>query len=74
MNTKQTRRLCRDFLEMWKGKVFDAPSAASLMRELWGVRVDWHEMAYALDEMDGCGLADRTGERGPDGMTRYIIN
>jgi hypothetical protein len=65
------QELCRDFLGMQGGRALDAIEAANAMNERWGIRVDWHEMAYALDELERRGEATRI----PGGreLTRYYI-
>jgi hypothetical protein len=75
MNDKarKTQRLCEDFLERQKGSVLDAIQAARRMDDIWGIKLDWHEFAFALDHMESYGGANRTGQ-GADGMTEYIIN
>ena len=70
----KTRRLCKDFLRLRKGQTFDAIEAKQEMALVWGITVDWHEMANALVEMLESGEVNYTNTRGYDGMTRYIIN
>ena len=68
MNAKQ---VCKDFLRMQKGAELDAMEASHLMVEVWDIRVDWHEMAEALDYLHRCGSADCTKL---GGYQRYLIN
>ena len=53
----KTRELCKDFLEMQGGCTLDCIKAARLMNERWGIKVDHHEMAYALDYLERIGVA-----------------
>jgi len=67
----KTLQVCKDFLRMQKGREFDAIEAARFMSDVWGIRVDWHDMGYALDELHRTGEATLTQ---PGGFCRYIIN
>ena len=53
----KTQQVCKDFLRLQKGVELDAMMASQLMSELWGIKVDWHEMAYALDYLERVGEA-----------------
>lgn len=75
MGTKreQAQQLCKDFLRMQKGRVFDPIQAVNEMAERWGVRVDWHEMSDALEYMVDMTLeADRI-TKSADGFWAYMI-
>ena len=50
-DTMNKRQMCIDFLYTYGGREFDAIEASTFMRSQWGVDIDWHEFAYALDEM-----------------------
>ncbi len=69
----KTQQVCKDFLRMKKGQTFDAIQASNAMDAEWGIRVDWHEMSYALSRLLECAEANYAGG-GADRMTRYIIN
>jgi len=70
----KTRQVCKDFLRMHKGMTFDAIAAMQHMEQVWDIRVDWHEMSYALDELDHKGEAERVFVKGHDRMATYTIN
>jgi len=70
----KTQQLCKDYLRLYqKGCILDPVEAAQGMNLTWDIRVDWHQMAYVLDEMTRYDEASEQG-RGPDRMTRYLIN
>jgi len=64
------QKVCRDFLRMQKGRELDAIQAARLMKEVWGISVDHHEMSYALDQLRNSKEASITR---PGGFAVYII-
>jgi hypothetical protein len=66
----KAQQLCRDFLRMQKGKLLDAMQARRAMTEHWGLTLDWHEFATALDHMASCGEATITK---PGGYVEYLI-
>lgn len=68
----KTFQVCKDFLRMQHGVEVDPIKAAMLMLEIWGIRVDWHEMSDALEYLANAKDATRTG-RTRDGMSKYII-
>jgi len=67
----KTQQVCKDFLRMQKGVELDAMIAARLMNDVWGIRVDWHEMSYALDYLRHSNEATCTKL---GGFQRYIID
>ena len=67
----KTQQVCKDFLRMQKGREFDAMEAMRLMNDTWGIKVDHHEMSYALDELHRHEEATLTKI---GGFQRYIIN
>ena len=67
----KTQQVCKDFLRMQKGAELDAMEAARLMNDVWGIRVDWHEMSYALDYLRHFNEATCAQHRG---FQRYIID
>ena len=69
----QIQQVCKDFLRMRRGAIFDGVSAAQMLNEHWGIKVDWHEMSYALDYLERSQEAERTGIP-RDGMITYIIS
>lgn len=65
-----------DFLQTFirrecTGELHDAMTATNKLIERWGMRVDWHFFAYALDAEMRCGWATITR---PGGFTQYVIN
>lgn len=72
MNTKaQQERMIYDFLRLQAGGTFDGIKAANLMREAWGVDIDWHEITYTLDWMTRVGKAQRVDDN--NGHSNYYI-
>ena len=69
----KTQQVCKDFLRRKKGVVMDAMIASRMMRDEWGIDVDWHEMSHALDYLSRSLEATPTGAR-RDGIIEYIIN
>ena len=65
-------QLCKDFLRMRKGTELEAIMASQMLRDHWGIQVDWHKMNAALESLVRSQEAERTG-RGPDGFTIYLI-
>ena len=57
MIRRQTQQIVKDFLRMQTGKSLDAISASQRMHQQWGVVIDWHEFAYALDYLRTTGEA-----------------
>ena len=68
----KTQQMCRDFLKLWCSDEVEAIQASIRMQEVWGVRVDWHEMGDALEWMTRNGSAERTGTS-RTGLALYII-
>jgi len=67
----QRSQLCKGFLRLHgKGQELDAMEAARLMNDTWGIKEDWHEFAYALDDLCRAGEATRTKI---GGFERYIV-
>lgn len=66
------QQLCKDFLRLNKGTIVDPIQAARMMDRRWGIKVDWHEMAYALDWLRSSQEATITGYTN-SGFTQYII-
>jgi hypothetical protein len=70
---RQQRQLCLDYLtHVAKGARVDSMGAAIAMQTRWGVRVDWHEMSAALEELKRCEEAVYDGW-GHDGQQCYIV-
>ena len=69
----KTDQLCRDFVLMHRGEELDAIEAVCLMRDRWGVQVDWHVMSDVLVRMLERAEVDYSRERGYDRMTRYVV-
>jgi len=51
----------------------DAMEMSNAYRTKHGEKIDWHEFAYLLDELHGQGYIARSGNRGIDGFTRYMM-
>ena len=66
----KTQQVCKDFLRMQKGRELDAMEAMRLMSDVWGIKVDHHEMSYALDYLHRTGDAKLTKV---GGFQRYLI-
>jgi len=67
------RQVCKDFIRLYlTGQEVDAPEVANRMVDLWGIRVDWHETGYALEDLAQVGEVTRMGT-GYDGMARYFV-
>ena len=58
-------------IEHCKGEEMDAIDASTKLIQRWGMRVDWHEFSYVLDELSRTGYTTVTQ---PGGMTKYIVN
>ena len=70
---RQQRQLCIDYLSyVAKGARVDPIGATMAMLERWGVRVDWHEMSAALEELKLHEAAVYDGW-GHDGQQYYVI-
>ncbi len=59
-HTIHKQQLARDFLHLSssKGKEWDSYQAAQACHRRWGIPIDWHEFAYALDFMREQGKAE----------------
>ena len=66
----KTQQVCKDFLRMQTGRELDAMEAARLIDDVWDIKVDWHEMSYALDYLYNSKEADCVQA---GGFCRYII-
>ena len=68
----KTQQVCKDFLRLHKGSTFDAMEASWMMMEHWGIKIDWHEMADALQYLLSSNEADHAS-KGFDRQQRYTI-
>lgn len=67
------RQVCKDFVRMYcKGQEVEAIQASMKMDNVWGMRVDWHEMGDALEALEAAFEAERTGATG-EGFALYLI-
>lgn len=64
-------KLAMGFLKLQSGQELDAMDASCKMADEWGIKVDWHEFAYALDDLRRAGLATCTKV---GGNQRYLIH
>lgn len=68
--------LCKDFVRLHlqdKLVPYDPIQASVYMNNVWGIRLDWHEMSMALDILNSNGEVTLVGHR-RSGMCRYINN
>ena len=66
--------MCRDYVTLHcKGQLVDAMTVTIWLLSDWGVRIDWHVMGDALEQLDVAGIAPRKGT-GRDGQATYIVN
>ena len=69
----KTRVVCKDFIRHYcKGQVVDSIQASLQLEDVWGLKVDWHEMTNALEALTQSDEAERSGE-GPDRHAYYLI-
>ena len=67
------RQVCKDFLRMYcKGQEIEAIQASMKMDNVWGIRVDWHEMGDALEALCAAFEAERTG-MSTERLALYLI-
>lgn len=54
------RQLCKDFLLLHPpGVAYSSMQARQAMNSRWGIDIDHHEFAYAIDELVGQGKMER---------------
>ena len=71
---EQELAMCRTFVvTQLKGQEVDAMEAKNAMTKKWGISVDWHPMATALDEARTGGLATHSPRQAKDGFQVYRI-
>ena len=69
-----TWKVCKDFIRLYcKGQEVEPIQSATKMDNIWGLRVDWHEMGWALESLEHDGEATMVGLTG-ERMRRYHIN
>lgn len=60
MNNKQVQTMCKDFLMLHPpSTVYSSMSARQAMNSRWGIDIDHHEFAYAIDDLIRKGKMDR---------------
>jgi len=63
---RQVRQMCKDFLLLHPpGVAYTCMGARQAMINRWGIDIDHHEFAYAIDELVDQGKMDRV----PGGYT-----
>ncbi len=69
----QKMQMLKGFLRLKCGLTFDAMEASFAIRREWGIRVDWHDFASVLENLERDSVARRILPNGPDGFYRYSI-
>jgi len=76
-NKFQTKRqgesLISSLLEDRKYVILTAVSAKQLLRDVWGLDVDWHMCSNVLDEMVRYGKAEIVNDNNSSGLTAYMM-
>ena len=58
------RQMCKDFLMLHPpSTVYSSMSARQAMNSRWGIDIDHHEFAYAIDDLIGEGKMERVLSR-----------